>query len=470
VTVAVAAGVVLLSFVGYTLLSRRMLAEMDRSLIMEATSYQTALDKAPDRSAPDVSGATRSYLSTRTGAGANTIILVRLPDGKILTNTDVPLERAPANQASLDPARTARSFASLSLGTQRYRVATVPLVGGDGRVVAVFQAALPTTLIQEIATDHMRTLLVVGLLIILVGAALSHLVARASLRPLHDAARTAGTITQSTLSARVKYDGPPDDVGLLVSSLNDMLDRLETAFGEQRRFVADASHELRTPLTVIRGHLDVMRDAGGLTDDQEESLELVSSELRRMTALVTDLLALARLEAGPPRVFQVLDLSEVIEDAVVMAHALGDRRISLELNEGLWLRGDRDLLLQALLVLMSNAVNHTQRQGSITVKATPAHGRVFVSIADDGPGIPPGHEERIFDRFYRSPGNQRPTAGGGSGLGLTIARRLIGLHGGRLTAHNDPQGGAVFSFALSVVPPPLDQGAPGGGQEMLMSV
>jgi two-component system OmpR family sensor kinase len=477
VTMAVAVGVLLLALVGYVALSRRMTGELDRALVSEAGAFNAILKTGSQSGTEGVRTAADLYLKGRDGGSSQTIVLVRFPDGSLVTNTKVALERAPGNQANLDPRTAARSLDTVAVGDQGYRVATVPLRDPKGRLVAVFQAALPTTMVEQIATDLLRILLLAGLLVILLAVALSQLVARTALRPLIDAARTARGITQSSLSTRVAYNGPPDDVGQLVQSLNDMLARLETAFGEQRRFVADASHELRTPLTIIQGHLDVMREEGSFTAEEEESFDLISSEVRRMTALVVDLLALARLEAGPPRIFQELDLAEVVEDAVVMAHALGDRRIVLRQSGVLWLRGDRDLLLQALLVLMNNAVNHTEEGGTIRVTTAAAYSRVTVSVADDGPGIPEGDLDRIFDRFYRAPGTARPSAGGGSGLGLTIARRLIALHGGQLTAGNDPDGGAVFSFTLrllvgrpvEVAAVDIDLGCPGSAEQLLPS-
>jgi len=255
----------------------------------------------------------------------------------------------------------------------------------------------------------------------------------------------------ASLSQRVSYEGPPDDVGLLVTSLNRLLDRLEQAFAEQRRFVADASHELRTPITVMRGHLDVMRDEGGLNAEQEETLQVVQDELQRTSHLVNDLLSLARLDGGHAPRFEPLDLGEVVEEAVVRGQGLGPRRFSFSHGGPLPVHGNRDLLLQAVLNLLSNAVHHTQTDGRIGIVCRAEESHALVEMSDDGPGIPADDLERIFDRFYRSPGSPRSGESGGSGLGLAISRRLVQLHGGRLTARNEPQGGAVFELRLPLI-------------------
>lgn len=272
--------------------------------------------------------------------------------------------------------------------------------------------------------------------------------ARASLGPLHQVASTTRAITQSSLSQRVSYSGPKDDVGLMVAALNDMLDRLESAFSEQKHFTADASHELRTPLTIIRGHLEVMGMEGDLTPPQQESLVLVMDELERMSRLVEDLLALARLDAGATRPFVPLDLGDLAEEAVARARGLAPREFTLVRVTPTPVRGDRDMLLQALLNLLSNAVNATTTGGSIEVRCETEGEIARVQVRDDGPGIPHSDLPRVFDRFYRARSARGGREGGGSGLGLTITARLALRHGGTLTAANHPAGGAVFTLQL----------------------
>ena len=449
-TVMVLVGVALLSILSDVLVSRRLTADMGRTLLRESSAFNAALNAAASTGAGDLQSATRSYLDGRLtyGAASAAILLVKFANGKILSNSDVHLEQAVGNGQNLHVNTAQRSFSTVALDNELYRVATVPIRGADNAPTAVFQAALPIAQSQHMSQDLVRSLALAGLLIVLLSSALSIMVARATLRPLHDAAQTARDVTQQSLSQRVTYQGPMDDVGMMVTALNDMLDRLEQSFGEQRRFIADASHEMRTPLTVIRGHLDVMRTTREFDPDAEETLDLVSDELDRTILLVNDLLSLARLEAGPPRPFKLLDLAEVAEDAVVRAQGLGFRRISLDRDAVLMVRGDRGMLLQALLNLLSNAVNHTIENGLITVSCGIEGTMGVVTVEDDGPGIPPQDLDRVFDRFYRSMGTRRAGDSAGSGLGLAISRRLVQLHQGDLTVGNQPEGGALFRVAV----------------------
>ena len=449
-TVAVLVGVALLSVLSEVLVSRRLSADMGRTLLRESAAFNAALGAAASTGAGDLQSATRSYLDGRQtfGAASAAILLVKFANGKILSNSDVPLERAPGNGSNLQVSTAQPSFSTVSVDNEAYRVASVPIRGSDGERVAVFQAALPVAQSRHMTQDLVRSLALAGLLIVLLSSALSIMVARATLRPLHDAAQTARDVTQQSLSQRVTYRGPMDDVGMMVTALNDMLDRLERSFAEQKRFVADASHEMRTPLTVIRGHLDVMRRTRDFDPDAEETLDLVSDELDRTILLVNDLLALARLDAGPPRRFKILDLAEVAEDAVVRAQGLGQRRISLDRDAVLTVRGDRAMLLQALLNLLSNAVNHTAENALITVRCDAVGSAAVVTVEDDGLGVPPQDLDRVFDRFYRSTGTPRGGDSGGSGLGLAISRRLVQLHRGDITVSNRPEGGARFRVSV----------------------
>jgi two-component system OmpR family sensor kinase len=232
-----------------------------------------------------------------------------------------------------------------------------------------------------------------------------------------------------------------------------MLDRLEAAFGEQRRFTADASHELRTPLAVVSGHVDMLRDVRMGRAERAEELALISDEVARMGRLVDDLLALARLESAAPGAHQPLDVSSLLEEAAARGRGLGTRVMTVTASPGLWVSGNPDQLMQALLNLVSNAVTHTADGGAITLAAQPRGDRVRITVTDAGPGIRRDDLPRVFDRFYRVQG-PRGESSGGSGLGLAITRRLVELHGGTITVANRPHTGAVFTIDLRRIDSP----------------
>jgi signal transduction histidine kinase len=456
VTLVLAVGVLALSLAAYWRVSVSLAADLDRSLLREAEAFAGAISPGV-AAGTDLRAATRTYLAARsqTSGTSRPVLLVHFATGapSVISNSGLLLEDATGNAAALDVGTAKAAFIDLRLGGESYRATTVPVHAADGSVVAVFEAALPTSTVRALGTELLVTMLGIGLLVVALGAFVAVWAARASLRPLARTASTAARITQSSLTERIAYAGPDDEVGLMVAAINEMLDRLETAFGEQRRFTADASHELRTPLAVISGHVEMLRDLEMDPTERTEELTLISDEVARMGRLVDDLLALARLESAVPGAHQPLDVSSLLEEAAARGRGLGRRVMPVEATPGLWVSGDPDQLMQALLNLVGNAVAHTDEGGTITLGARASGGHVLITVADDGPGIRREELGRVFDRFYRVQGPRSgPT--GGSGLGLAITRRLVELHGGAITAGNIPEGGAVFTIELRRIEEP----------------
>lgn len=448
VTMVLAIGVAVLSLAAYWRVAERLDADLDRALLREAEAYSAALKRDVTDGA-DLRDATRTYLQARSRSFSTVhpVLLVRFADGRVVSNTELRLEDAGGNRPSLEATGARRTFLDIRYRNVDYRAATVPISGPDGTVLAVFEAALPTAPTRELGAQLLFTLAGAGLLVIAIGAVVAVWVARTSLKPLRDAAATASRVSQSTLTERIGYEGADDEVGRMVSSINAMLDRLESAFGEQRRFVADASHELRTPIAVIAGHLEIVRDTELTPAERREEFDLIADETARMGRLVDDLLALARLEAGGPTPHQPLEVGSLLDEAAARGRGLGPRRIIVDAPDSLWVDGDPDQLMQALLNLVGNAIAHTSEGGTIRLEASSSGSLVRIDIEDNGTGIRAADVPRIFDRFYRAQG-PRAAAGGGSGLGLAITRRLIELHGGSVRAGNLPTGGAVFTVEL----------------------
>lgn len=457
VAVVLTLGLAVSSFAVYWRVTGQLSADLDRSLLREAEAFNAAL-RPSVTAAADLRTATRAYLGARAQSisGTYPVLLVHFASGTplVISNTDLLFEKAPGNGAALDVATATSRFLDLTYAGVTYRAATVPILSKQGATVAVFEVALPTAASRELGAEILASLLGVAAAVIVLGTALAVLAARASLRPLTRVADTTARVTQSSLTRRIEYDGPPDEVGSMVGAINEMLERLERAFGEQRRFTADASHELRTPLAVIAGHLELLCDVELDEDERAEELHVISDEVGRMGRLVDDLLALARLESGDaPSARQPLDVASMLDEAAARGRALGDRVIAVHAEPDLWIDGDPDQLDRAFLNLVGNAVAHTEQGGTITLAARRIGDKVEVTVADNGPGIRADELGRVFDRFYRSSG-PRPGGSGGSGLGLAITSRLVELHGGTITAANRPQGGAVFTITLPRIEPP----------------
>jgi two-component system OmpR family sensor kinase len=228
-----------------------------------------------------------------------------------------------------------------------------------------------------------------------------------------------------------------------------MLDRVESAVVEQRRFVDDAGHELRTPITIVRGHLEVLDPAD--PEDVANTVELVDDELGRMNRMVSDLLLLARSEQPEflrPEPVDLAALTEAIFDKVT---GLGERDWVLDSVARVEAVLDPQRVTQAVVALADNAVHHTSDGARIALGSDHGPGVVRFWVADSGVGVAEEDRERIFERFARGGSGRRSD---GAGLGLSIVRAIAVAHGGRVTLDSEPGRGATFTVEVPAVAAP----------------
>jgi signal transduction histidine kinase len=253
-----------------------------------------------------------------------------------------------------------------------------------------------------------------------------------------------------------------DEVGELALTLEEMLRSLDAARAEregamqrQREFVADASHELRTPLTSVLANLELLQASLGGAG-QAEDREIVDSALRssrRMSRLVSDLLLLARADAGRLDRHRRCDLAEIAGNAAVEAAPLiGDRELLVDNERALRVEGSPDELHRLVLNLLDNAAHHTPPGSRVELRLAERDGEAVVEVADDGPGIPAAMRTQIFDRFVRSEGPSDTAAGSGTGLGLAIVTAVAASHGGTVEALESELGGALFRARIPLAP------------------
>lgn len=340
--------------------------------------------------------------------------------------------------------------------------------GADFRVLArVLPSALGSVVVAQSLdnvdqTVHQLQLLFIfiGLIALLLIALASRKVIDISLRPLAAVEITAESIAAGNLSARLPEAKPDTEVGRLVGSLNQMLTRIEESFAARtasenrlRRFVADASHELRTPLTAIRGFAELHRQ--GAVKGEEQTTELIGrieKESVRMGSLVEDLLLLARLDQAREMEIIPVNIKTTVVDAVESARAAGSGHpITVWLPEDdLYILGDKNRIHQVVANLLANARTHTPAGTPITVAVAQSDDGTTVAVADKGPGLSEGDQERIFERFFRADPSRTRMNDEGSGLGLSIVAAVMRAHGGRVSVASKLGEGATFTLFFPI--------------------
>jgi signal transduction histidine kinase len=279
--------------------------------------------------------------------------------------------------------------------------------------------------------------------------AVSLLIGRLIASPLTRLASAARRFGHGELGTRVPVAGPAEIADVAVE-FNRMAEGLEQSQQQRQALVADVAHELRTPLTVLRGYLEALKD--GVTPADADTLEVIHAEAVQLQHLVDDLQDLAQADASQlaldPRPCDLSTLLSTVAAGFALQAGSKGVRIEVDTPEHLpHVRADERRIGQVVHNLVANALRYTPRGGAIRLSAASGAGEVRTEVADTGAGIAPEHLERIFERFYRvDPSRARET--GGSGLGLTIAKRLVEAHGGRIGVSSEVGRGSRFWFTL----------------------
>jgi heavy metal sensor kinase len=435
--------------------------QIDRELRADAEAFGRAGVPPGNPSPVAVERAAAHYIATQPFRASARLLIVSLPNKPPLSNEPQLVSSSSARAQQLTA--TKRGYSDVTLGDvgrlRLYR-STVSRAGHPVAVVAVGESLTPVTRAED---QVARTFLLAGSLTLLIGLLAGYLVAARTAGPLRRMARIAARVDAGDLSPRMAQKGPRDEVRALADSFDLMLERLEDAFARQRAFSSDASHELRTPLTVIRGQLEVLaRQRAPTAEDVRRVERLVRIEILRMERLVEDLLVLARADEREFLRLRLIDLPPFAEELLDGARPTADRSFELGgMPDGV-VDADPDRLAQALRNLIRNAIEYTAEGGLVRLAASAAGDRLTLAVEDDGPGIPPAHRERVFDRFHRMD-SARTRVRGGAGLGLAIARAIAEAHGGTIYAGESPEGGARVVIELPGFRPTGPRGGDGGG-------
>jgi heavy metal sensor kinase len=470
--------VVALAMSAYELLRYTAVSQVDRALHEQAESIVHAIRAAKtfDPAAPEAAiGATLSSFREH-----DTAISIVDPNGTrvraalALANDRPERERAPllldrTDSLRIDtalarhPARPASFSVPAQAGEVRVRVTRLNLDGRSYSVLVIQSLAGLNALFARVRIVALAAFPVALLLAVAGG----HVIARRGLVPVADMSLQAARIGATNLHERLAPGNPDDELGRLATAFNALLDRVDRAFSDQRRFMADASHELRTPVAIIRGEADVALSSDHRSpEDYREALAIIRDGSLRLSHTVDDLFLLARADAGnaPLRVVPFY-LDELIVECARSVRSLAKSStfsvVVIPSDEVPYV-GDEQLVARAIVNLIDNAIKHSCGKGTARLELRADDTWYRLTVSDTGPGIPPVAQPQIFDRFFRADVSRSRTApldGGGSGLGLSIARWIVETHGGRLELVTSSPAGTVFELALPLTPALADDGA-----------
>lgn len=362
-----------------------------------------------------------------------------------------------------------RTTFTLGSGERAYRVAVEPVtIFGERHVAA---AAYPLHGNRETMARVGATFVVAIPLLLLIAAGGGYFLAGRSLSPVAEMSARAAEISSTNLNERLPVGSRHDELGALAEVVNGLLERLERAFAQQRRFMADASHELRTPVALLRTEADVTLSRPTRTEaEYRESIAVMRGAARRLGRIVDDLFLLARADAGHlPIRREPLYLEELVDEAARAVRTLAqerDVRVALLPLDDSPFHGDADLLGRLLLNLLDNAIKYSPAGSTVTLSLARTQREYEIRVSDMGPGIPPELQSQVFERFFRVDKARSREGDGetsGAGLGLAIARWIAEAHGGRLVLVRSGASGSEFLVTLPapdgeprVVTPPDD--------------
>ncbi|MFA5354859.1 MAG: ATP-binding protein [Thermodesulfovibrionales bacterium] len=271
-----------------------------------------------------------------------------------------------------------------------------------------------------------------------------------SLQPLRRFCFKISRISSTNLSERMGSDMDVQELRVLATAFNRMLERLQKAFDAESRLISHASHELKTPISVIKGHCDVLLQQERSAEEYQEALNSINSVVTSMSRLINDMLSVARLDSGilTPADFKEVQVRNCIDDALKMIRPMAERRdisITSSIPEEIRVMGDRSLLTEAILNILSNAVKYNKDKGIVDISAWEKEGRIQISIRDTGMGISADEKDKIFERFYRS---SAALLDEGTGLGLSISKGIIEAHRGEIRVESNPGAGSRFILSL----------------------
>jgi two-component system, OmpR family, sensor kinase len=429
----------------YAMRARTLYHEFDANLTLQARQMEVELRQSllSLDIGPALDGDSRAQQSA--------MIVREVPDRVLFRSAAFPRIDWPSERQLAAASRVGTPLVTVrGRDDETVRVATVvvPRHGADSLAiqVAAFTAPVEQTLRGLVG---FMSLAIVGVLAI--AAVGSTWTSRRALAPVDEIVRRVRHIQASDLSQRLDVHAGSDEIDRLVTTVNEMLDRIETSMRAARRFAADASHELQTPVAAMRAAVDVALKGTRTTTQYHAMASDLLEEIDRLSALIRDLRLLALAEAGQLLARpEAVDLAALTADCCEIARAIAEEkevRIDEASDHTIVVRGSALHLRRVLLNLADNAIRHSPAGSTVVISAGREDGQAVLSVRDTGCGIAGEDLPHIFDAFYRAdPARARST--GGFGLGLAIADQVVRAHGGRIAVHSTLGVGSVFRVYL----------------------
>lgn len=435
-------------FAAYWMLSRAVHHQLDAALLAVAETEAAMLKS--NQQQPIKLNETMAGSDQLSFARIDRLVQVIDTHGELLARSvNLGVTQLPASPELLARLSTGETvFETLAtFGDEPVRMVSMPINRLDAPIIIQVAGSLDDVRNVLNAASLLFVVMTFGLLTAVggVGASLTRKVFQAIDNIVHQAHR----INEANLSERLPHPGTRDEIGNLVDTLNEMLDRIERSFEVQRRFTADASHELRSPLSRLRTELEISLRRPRDATEYQETLQSCMDEVARLTMIVEELLVLARLDAGLERSsIEAVPLDSIIQTVVERLQPMADKRDIQIIVEPLKPivakipRGSIDLILTNLL---DNAIKFSPPGGRVTIRLDVEETEAALSVSDTGPGIKFDEHQQLFERFYRG-SIARTTDVSGVGLGLALSQAIARSYGGHIEVSNIDGGGAVFIF------------------------
>lgn len=424
-----------------------------RDIDMMLTNLTLHLEEEVNRQIDNGESLQETVLSTDSLSVTEIAIMVKNKSGDLIRSNDHPLLK---NNQFVDKKSITKDEAYFETKTlengSRVRTKIMPIFR-DKELVGYIESAHSLKSIDK--NIQKFSWIVMGMTVagIVLASIAGWFLAKKTFRRVDLIGKTAQAIANSqNFEQRVLYIGPRDELGQLTETFNHMLNSLEKAYKNQQIFLSNASHELRAPLTTIRGNLDILHTVKNVSDKEKaEIISDIRNEAIRMSKLVSDLLLLARTDAGQTYQKNIINISEIATMVLEeMKSWKKNVRIGFELQENYHIWGDKDSVKQLLIILLENAINYTYPNGNVFVSIKKVNRQLILLVKDTGIGIRPEEQPFIFDRFFRSE-EARKKFPNGTGLGLSIARKIVEEHNASIKVNGNYGEGTEFIVVFPLI-------------------